>query len=353
MAISSSLQRSKLFLLVILCSTRSLMGELATITVDVATKSVSPSNPTVNLAANDAVLLRVVWNEKPLPSNAVVKTTLAGPRALLPVSDGIYRYADEHPWAEGASPLVIFRQCDFRARQDHRLVTPEPGGEFPLPRCPIYTMDKSRRAWTVILNEGIVLVRVELDGVIDPPASAPRHEEHAFAIQIVHRGYALNWSAGFSFLGLRDEKYRLDPIPGDDEHVTLVRSGVGEVPYQIAAFAHYTRLARRTQALSFSFGLATRIPVNELTAMVGGTLSLRTLPLVDAGHLTAGVAYGPREELLPDYRGRAIITAGVSPASLTGSRYTFGPFVAITFSFFGGEEQFKGVYSGSDTPQQE
>jgi hypothetical protein len=55
--------------------------------------------------------------------------------------------------------------------------------------------------------------------------------------------------------------------------------------------------------------------------------------------------------LISDYRGLSTVPTGTSPASLTASKYGFGVFVAITFSFLGGEEQFKGVYSGKGSTQ--
>ena len=146
------------------------------------------------------------------------------------------------------------------------------------PRCPFYLVDGSKRAWTVYIDEGVLLVRVSAQWEQD---SKKHYEEYAFALQVVERNYGLVWSAGFSFIGVRDKEYRLDPITGDDQNLKLVSNGDGQVPYQLAAFAHYPRLARRARSLSASFGLATTVPVNELTAMGGATLSFRTLPLVN------------------------------------------------------------------------
>jgi hypothetical protein len=323
-------------------------GELATITVDVTQKRVSPENPTVNTAASDAVILHIVTDGKELPSGTEVSTTLAGPSPLTKRSDRSFSYSDEYPIAEGSSPLITFRKCDRLAISEYRIVSPESLDMGP-PRCPFYTIDETHRVWTVAISQGIILVRVKTGLPVTANAQS-RGEEYAFAIQVVNRVYALNWSAGFSFLGLRDEQVRLDPIPGNDSEQSLQPNGHGEVPYQLAAFAHYARLFKWTQSLSLSFGLATKVPVNELTAMIGMTMSLRTLPLVNSGHFTIGIAYGPHKELIPDYRGRATIPAGVSVSSLTSSRYAFAPFAAVTFSFFGGEEQFKGVYAGKNQP---
>jgi hypothetical protein len=196
--------------------------------------------------------------------------------------------------------------------------------------------------WSIFINQGTILVRVVA-------GEETEQEEYAFAIQVVDRHYALSYSAGFAFVGVRDDEYRLDPSSTDSTRLTITRNGSGGVPYQLSAFTHYTTLTRRkesTRALSASFGVASKVPVNELTAMLGGTFSLNTLPLVNAGHITVGVAYAPRKVLTSDYRGVKSVPVGTSAAGLTTSKYGFGAFVAITFSFLGGEEQFRGVYSG-------
>ncbi len=254
------------------------------------------------------------------------------------------------------SPLLVFQRCDRQARTEYRIDTTRPDEsritnptpEFEEPRCPFYTIDDSQTLWTVVIDQGTILVRVAATF----PASGDqpkRVEEHAFALQVVDRPYALHWSAGFTFNTVRDEEYRLDPDSSDDTKLKLIRNGSGSVPYQLGAFAHYTKLSKRrdsTRSLSASFGIGTKVPVNELTAMLGATYSLRTLPVVNAGHLTVGMAYAPHKTLISDYRGLGTVPAGTSSASLTASRYGFGVFVAVTFSFLGGEEQFRGVYSG-------
>lgn len=331
-------------------------ADLATITVDVVKKTVDPPNPTVNIAANDAVIIRIIADGKHLPSTAAPEysTSIAGPTPLVSVRQGVYSYSPDYPIVQGPSPLLVFRHCSEQTKSEYPIgASPAPSSPASAPtvespRCPFYTLDESKSAWTIVVDEGILLVRVRAGWT---EGGKPTGEEYAFALQVVDRKYALGWSAGFSFFNIRDEQYRLDPIDGDDQNVKLVRTVDGPIPYQLAAFAHYTRLARRTRSTSLSFGLATKVPVNELSAMLGATVSLRTLPLVNAGHLTLGLAYAPRKELLAEYRGRDTLPSGISASSLTSSRYDLGAFVAVTFSFFGGEEQFKGVYSGNSNAE--
>jgi len=329
--------KSLSLLLLLFLPTIELRADLATITVDLARRTVSPPNPTVNIAANDSIILNILNNGAVIHGR--VKTSLAGPRPIQKLNaHGVYEYAEHHLVAEGTSPLMVFRGCDAQARREFRIAA-RPGSPDSTvdPDCPFYTLEQSQRAWTIVEPEGIVLVQIESD--------VPK-EEFAFAIQVVQREYALSWSGGFALLGLRDEQFSLQPIAGDDQHLRLVPAGEGEVPYQLAAFAHYVRLDRRFASFAVSFGLATKVPVNALTVMAGLTATFRTLPIINAGHLTAGVAYGPRLELRPEYRGISSVPVGISTASLTSQRYNFGLFAALTFSFFGGEEQFKGVYSG-------
>src|SRR5258708_38378409 len=61
-------------------SVPSLQADLATITVDIAARTVMPENPTINIAGNDAVLLRIVRDGKAI--STPVRTSLAGPRPL-------------------------------------------------------------------------------------------------------------------------------------------------------------------------------------------------------------------------------------------------------------------------------
>jgi hypothetical protein len=323
-------------------------ADLATITVDIVKKTVSPENPTVNIAANDAVLIRIVADGKNMPSGAEVNTFLSGPRPLLQLQNHEFAYEGDYPSGEGPSPLIVFRNCDNRAKRDYPIRSSPTSPELESPSCPFYTLDSSRRTFAVVIEEGIILVRATARWQANDTKFA---EDYAFAVQVVHREFALAYSAGFAFLAVRDHEYRLDPISGDDKNLRLVRNGDGGVPYQFAAFAHYSRFGKKTRSLSASFGVATKVPVNELTAMLGLTLSLHTLPIVNSGHFTVGLAYAPRQELIQDYRGRDTVPVGTAPTSLTSSRYAFGFFAAVTFSFLGGEEQFKGVYSGKPTSE--
>lgn len=354
-----------ILLILCACSASPVWADLATIQVDVKTKVVVPDNPTINIAANDAVIVKIISDGKPLASSVEVGTYVAVQRVVKEgetsaAGKRMFVYTDSNQGVAGATPLLIFKRCDG-AEKDYEVTL---GKDTQVPHCPFASIDESGRTWTILIDQGIVLVRI-VTFTRDKSGVEVTDEETAFAIQVVNRPYALDWSAGFAFLDLRDNQYRLDPIVGDADHVNLVSNGRGPVPYELAAFAHYRPFHRKSpnhrswlwhalpticSPFSMSFGLGTNVPVNALTAMAGVSYSLQTLPLGNSGYLTAGGAYGPRKSLTHDYRGLNTLPAGVGSETLLEQRQAFGWFLAFTFSFLGGEEQFKGVYSGK-SPQ--
>src|SRR5258707_7959114 len=163
-----------------------LNADLATITVDIAAHTVSPENPTINIAGNDAVLLRIVRDGKAI--STPVRTSLAGPRPLVKTQvRGVYNYAESHPYADGAAPLMVFRPCDAKARKEFRIAIQSSPGATENPECPFYTLEQSQRAWTIVVPEGVMLVQIESDLPATGAPGKAEKQEYAFAIQIVHR----------------------------------------------------------------------------------------------------------------------------------------------------------------------
>ena len=156
--------------------------------------------------------------------------------------------------------------------------------------------------------------------------------------------WALRWSAGFSMFSRRDERYRLDPIEGE-ESLQPLKVSDGSYPYQLAAFAHYHPL--RADWFAVSAGLATDVPVEEISIMLGASFSLRTLPLDNSLYLTAGISYSRADRLQAKYEGLGPVASDLDTGDLVGKEYGFGGFVALSFGFAGGQDKFKGVYSGS------
>jgi hypothetical protein len=180
-------------------------------------------------------------------------------------------------------------------------------------------------------------------------AKCPGGARHrVIAVHIDSSQFDLRWSMGIAASGLRDDRVRFDPIPGDSENQSLTVTGEGPVPYVLGAFAHYCPVKDGIQWLCPSAGFGLDIPVSGLQVMVGPAIRVRPLTSDDAGFLFFGVAYGPRKELADRFIGleQPTVKIGTTPENVLSTKYKTSWVVGISFGFFGGEEKFKGVYSG-------
>jgi hypothetical protein len=304
--------------------------DVATITVDVGTRSVDPVSPRANLSVGQSLLVNVVNSGQPL-RRGHVRFSVAG-RTLTPANAlwiTFVRCGDRRPWGIG---LQKSSEC-LTVRE----ITNASSGNAP----PTARVE-------VGINDGAFDIGVEYD----PSDSASVNFDSAapvtFGLSVVHRSNALVFSGGLAFLNIRDEEYRLDPISDNSTEVTLVRAGEGDIPYKVSAFANYMGGLRFTKSLGLAFGVAVDVPVESVSVMAGLTYSLRTLKLGDSAYITAGLAYSQQNELKPEFRGRSTVPSSTAFGDLTRRQYEVGPFVAIGFGFAGGaEEQFKVVVSGS------
>jgi hypothetical protein len=69
--------------------------------------------------------------------------------------------------------------------------------------------------------------------------------------------------------------------------------------------------------------------------------------LVNSLYATAGLSYSPADRLKARFEGITNLQEGTSQEDLVERESGFGIFIALTFGFAGGEEQFRGVVSGS------
>lgn len=166
-------------------------------------------------------------------------------------------------------------------------------------------------------------------------------------IHLDHSTFELLWSAGFAMPWLRDDRIRLDP-QSDGKTLDVKVNGFGSVPYRVAAFVHYCFLEKGLNWGCLTGGLGTNVPVDDLTIMAGISGRARPIPSLNSAYLTVGAAYGQRKALNDDLAGRddPTVQSGTSASSLLTSRRDFRVFVALSYGFFGGEEKFRGVYSG-------
>jgi hypothetical protein len=160
--------------------------------------------------------------------------------------------------------------------------------------------------------------------------------------------FDLRWSMGVAASGLRDDRVRFDAITGDSQNQSLKVTGKGSVPYVLGAFAHYCPVKDGVQWLCPSAGFGLDIPVSGLQVMVGPAIRVRPLVSQDAGFLFFGMAYGPRKVLADKFAGvqQPTVKIGTTPENVLSTGYGVSWVVGISFGFFGGEEKFKGVYSG-------
>jgi hypothetical protein len=180
-----------------------------------------------------------------------------------------------------------------------------------------------------------------------------------FTIRTVRPYWGLNFSMGLSFFGgneVRDEQYTLAPFKddlntpnineGDTTDQQIVFTGHGETPYELGAFATYMIRRPKPLPLGLTFGVSTKVPVDELTAVGGVSTRIQPFPIADSAYIMVGLAYRGHKQLLGKYRTSLRAPAGVTETDLVEARHDFGLFVAVSFAFAGGETQLKKVVSG-------
>jgi hypothetical protein len=196
---------------------------------------------------------------------------------------------------------------------------------------------ESENSWTVVGNHAVVGVTIWSSTRL--PFLVP--------IQLEQKPWMIEWSAGFGFFAdLAARSYAVDSSGA----VTEVGRCAGSRPtqcgldYRLAAFVHYIPVGY--EKFSASFGLSTNLPSTGFTAMLGPSIRLRALPIVNDSFLTIGPAFGPLTRIKPAVEHSGTVPMGSDVSAVTETRYGFSLFASITFGFLGGEDQFKAVYSG-------
>lgn len=313
----------------------------AVITVDMVAGTVTPAFPVVNLAAGDSVVVRI------LPRSAKWRSRVVA--AGLGAEDEAF----------GSDVVINFGQAQTK------LVESEAGAK----RRTEGDSESHYNAFFVKSGVGTIGLRITLADVKELEKSEPAREEfskktgidaedlsailkntpYTVPIRAERKAFRLQFGAGFGFLDQRDERYGVRPLADGSGVADIVALDKGDWAARLVAFAHYSPV--RHEWLALSFGLGTDLPSTGLTAMLGPSVRLSTLPIVDSVYITGGIAYLPRQRLLQSYQTSASVDASVDAKDLTGARYGFGAFVAVTFGFFGGAEDFKSVYAGKRPPQ--
>lgn len=323
--------------------------------VNLVEKTLSPAQPTVNLRAGDTIVVRLEGD--------VQQGGTKLPDDKMAHSFDIPTYSASHPdetdvsWnAAGRFVTVSFRDCSDRILQ--RDLPNSLKKRLNVDSCPFAVLSEGGGAsWTIFSNRRTLAMNIYTYNPVpaERMASTPGTEVDgkiverigifSFAIQLDEEPFGLAWSAGFSVLGTEDRRYRLQALTNDTQNAQLIRVKDANPSYKLAAFAHYLPSFTDGRA-GFSAGLATDVPVEDLTVMGGLSFALRTLPVDNTWYITLGAAYTKEDRLRSEFEGRSTVPASLTKDALLEKRYGLAYFVSFSFGFFGGEQQFKGVYSG-------
>jgi hypothetical protein len=289
--------------------------------VNLDDQTISPEFPAVNNWSDDTILIKITGREDiKEPENIITTIDVPSPE--------YYKDKDAFPSVGGRFVTMTFLRCDKSADKK---------------TCPSVEMNTAASSWSIHSGARAFAVKIfsaegdKLTSLI------------AFPIQVEQKPFGLDFSAGFAgFAGLNDKRYRLAPIEGDSENATLTPASDKNLPYQLAAFAHY--MPHRWHGTNGpAIGLAIDVPVENVTIMAGWSFAARTLPVVNTGYLTFGLAYAQRNRLRPDFEGRDTVPADLSLDTIVEKSYGLGAFISISFGFFGGEQQFKGVFPAGNS----
>jgi hypothetical protein len=309
------------------------------ITADLPEHTVDPANPTLNIQAVDSLLVNMKGELEGIEDRKIF-SVLDLPRYAKVAGAGGVELKPEAQVGDlatfGRQVAITFRGCrnsDFAA-EGIKAPAGSPCG-FAVLR------DTLQASWVVFSGAQPITFTIRANG---DGKGHPAIYQFSFLIRVEDRSWALSYSAGIAVLGVKDHRYRLRPNAEDDQVADLVRVSDGSYPYQLAAFANYMSLKRPW--LGLSAGLATEVPSEQLTAMVGVSFALRTLPFSNTAYLTLGGNYTQRARLRAEFEDRATVPLDVTADALVEQRYGFGAFLGLSFGFLGGEEQFTGVFKG-------
>lgn len=350
--VKCALPASVFMMLCLLALSSGASAETSTLEVSIENRTTSPALPTVNLRSEDTIVVRLV--DLPEPSSGSEGTI--GSYFDLPSfmeGEGNCERSDRQSasnrkfcaWdalgVEGDIFVVNFESCAHLSSEGARLVgeVVKAGG----PSCGFAVKAEYASRWTVIAESRSVVLTIE-ENSADAGETTTR-TLMSVPIRLEEKPWALDWSAGFSILNVNHQRYRLEATDGATDQRTLIRASDEESSYQFVALAHYLPFVWKKR-IGVAAGLSTDVPVEALTISLGVTFPVRTLPLVNTGYLTIGGAFTRRDTLRREFEGQASVAANLTSETLVQGEYEVVPFVALTFAFFGGEKEFKGVYSG-------
>lgn len=355
------------------------------IRVDLKEKKVLPDDPTVNLQYEAPGITIDFINDpraKP-PANVADEFQVGAPD--LPAYVRVQGQPGKITHGEnlaslGSSHVVTFRRCepgsfneegvheyDARYETDSTLKewakNTDPNDDDPRyanhpvkvteQMCPFAVLNRRwTNSWIVFADESTVSFSIRAYTRKTAEASfwesiSQGRQVYSYSVPIYLRNgvFSLRWSAGVAFFDRRNERFALRKIEGDANNVTLDGLDDSSPPYQLNAMAHYA--ITRAPAIALTAGVGVDVPVKEPSFMVGVSVSAPTISWLDDTYLTFGVAYSGADRLKEKFVGLETLPATTRESDLLERESDFAPFISITYGFAGGEQKFKGVFSGS------
>ena len=320
--------------------------------------NVSPTRPIARIGDDDYLAIQILVDGK-VPPDADAALTFPQRVLNLNISDGVQTIAfrpagTEQLTERGASHLIRFHKCNEKSLSQFQIN----GHTGSKADCPLIVSNGAGNV-TVYANSDSIALDATAKVTMGSGTSVTNETKHAlFTIRTVRPWWNLNFSSGFSFFAgdhLRDEQVRFEKFtddpstPADESSTTdqkIVRAGNGEAAYELGAFATYMLHRPTNIPVGFTFGVSSKIPVDQLTAVAGVSVRIEPFPIVNSAYITAGIAYRGHKVVAPKYRDTLRAPVGVTEANVFETRHDIGLMVAVSFGFGGGEAQFKKVVSG-------
>lgn len=327
-------------LMALVCiSTRPALAATSTLEVDVATCTNTPENPRVNTGATpagEALAIRVKNAGQPVPADQIQVTVVGLPSAPSNEMGLTYSsYSKALPESTNSGrvapglPFIQFEPCTRKRREDQEL------------KCPSLKL-REDGTFLAYMDIGSLLVTVE-DTSTGKTCSVP--------LEVLHREAAFSFSGGFGGFDVRDERFRLVSVKGEDENLKIERVSDGSPKRSIVALANYMGFLGRDW-LGVSVGIGVNESMDSFSAFAGPTVALLTFEEQNTLYLTVGWGYTRKKELVPDFEDGQTVPAATNVASLTQDVDADGLAVMLSFRFAGNGNAFN-FLSGSGEEEEE
>lgn len=316
------------------------------VTVNFDTKEVSPQRPLVNPWQSDAAASIAIQVKEGHQVQSFPDVDLYELK-----EDGAIGNLVLHPVPQvGTDVKLRFRRCDVDIFEKYGLE----GAEIRM--CPFGVFRPAESyagTWTIYSGQEVVSLvidvydpsqvgaLIDVEGFDAPqPDSRGKHlGTMAPEIYVSPKPFKLNWSGGFAIFGGTDERYRIGA--GDAGERTLLAASDGDEDFRLGVLANLVPYKRDWWGITV--GLAANGELDELSLMLGPSLRLRTLPVVNDLYLTVGGAYAPVDRLKPAFVVGSAVPEDLMADDLVEEHREFMLFVSFSFGFWGSQEKFQAL----------